>query len=295
MQLGATFPQTEIPSDAGGVRAYAQAVEALGYDYTVAYDHVLGVDTRARPDYQPNGRRPPYNHESLFHEPLTLFAFIAGITTKLGLATGVIILPQRQTVLVAKQAAEVDVLSGGRLRLGVGVGWNEVEYEGLSMNFHDRGARSAEQIHLMRALWTQETVNFQGKWHTVNAAGIKPLPIQRPIPVFLGGGAEAVIERVAKLADGWFLNGGPTPQNIENIGRMRDMARKAGRDPAKIGIEGAIRFRAETLPEDYVKTAQAWRAVPASHVTVNTIGAGLKTVDEHIAALEKVKKAVGAL
>jgi probable F420-dependent oxidoreductase len=293
MQLGATFPQTDIPADAGAVRAFAQGVEALGFDYTVAYDHVVGVNTQVRPDYLPRGRRPPYDHTSLFHEPLALLAFLAGVTTRLGLATGIIILPQRQTALVAKQAAEVDLLSGGRLRLGVGIGWNEVEYEALGSDFHSRGVRSEEQIKLLRSLWTQDTVTFTGRWHTVNAAGINPLPVQRPIPIFLGGSADQVVKRVATLADGWFLNGGPTPENQEAIKRMRQLAREAGRDPARIGVEGAIRYQPGTPPEDYRKAWLEWQQIGATHVTVNTIGTGKGSVERHLAALAAVRQAVG--
>lgn len=293
MQLGATFPQTEIGEDPGAIRAYAQAIEGMGFDYTVAYDHVVGVDTEARPDYLPRGRRPAYTKRTPFHEPMVLFAYLAGITTRLGLVTGIIILPQRQTVLVAKQAAEIDLLSGGRFRLGVGIGWNEVEYEALGMNFHDRGARSVEQMTLMRELWTKEAVTFKGKWHTVNAAGINPLPVQRPIPIFLGGAAEAVVKRVATTADGWFINGALTPENKAAIEHMRQLARQAGRDPASIGIEGAIRYRPETTTEDYLKAADAWRAIGASHVTIGTMDAGLKSVDEHLMALALVKRAAG--
>jgi probable F420-dependent oxidoreductase len=295
MQLGATFPQTEIGEDPGAIRAYAQAIEGMGFDYTLAYDHVVGVDTETRPDYLPRGRRPPYTKRTPFHEPMVLFAYLAGITTKLGLVTGIIILPQRQTVLVAKQAAEIDLLSGGRLRLGIGTGWNEVEYEALGMNFRDRGARSEEQIALMRELWTKEAVTFQGKWHTVNAAGINPLPIQRPIPIFLGGAAEAVVKRVATTADGWFINGPLTPENATAIERMRQMAREAGRDPAHIGIEGSVRYRPETTNAEYRKDAEAWRAIGASHVTIGTMDAGLKSVEEHLMALIKVKSAVGPI
>ena len=295
MQLGATFPQTEIGDDPGAIRAYAQAVEGMGFDYIVAYDHVVGVDTEARPDYLPRGRKPAYTKASTFHEPFVLFAYLAAITSKLGLATGVIILPQRQTALVAKQAAEIDLLSGGRLRLGVGIGWNEVEYEALGMNFHNRGARSEEQISLLREFWTKDAVTSHGKWHTVNAAGINPLPVQRPIPIFLGGSAEAVVQRIARLADGWFINGALTQENKSAIEKMRQLAREAGRDPASIGVEGALRYLPATPAEDYVKAAKAWKDVGATHLAVNTMNAGLKSVEEHVVALAMVKKAVGQL
>ena len=182
------------------MRAFAEAAEGLGYAHLVFYDHVLGADTNRRPDWQ-----GPYSHEDTFHEPLVTFGYLAALTSRIELVSGIIILPQRQTVLVAKQAAQVDVLSGGRLRLGVGIGWNDVEYEGLGQNFHDRGKRSEEQVELLRALWTNEVVDFQGRWHSIPGAGIKPLPVQRPIPVWFGGGrSDGVLRRIARIGDGWF-------------------------------------------------------------------------------------------
>ena len=200
MQLGVIFPQVEMGVDPVAIRDYAQAVEQMGYTHLAVYDHVLGAGTTTRPDW-----RGPYTSESLFHEPLVLFGYLAGCTRGLELVTEVIILPQRQTALVAKQAAEVDVLSGGRLRLGVGIGWNDVEYEVLGEDFHTRGRRVSEQIAVLRALWTQEVVTFEGKWHRITEAGINPLPVQRPIPIWMGGGrAESALRRIARLADGWF-------------------------------------------------------------------------------------------
>ena len=200
MQIGAIFPQTEIGQDPGVIREYAQAVEELGYGHLLAFDHVLGADTSTRPDW-----RGPYTSKTMFHEPLVLYGYLAAITQRIELVTGIIILPQRQTALVAKQAAEVDVLSGGRLRLGVGIGWNDVEYEALGENFHNRGRRSEEQVELLRELWTKEAVTFEGRWHRVTAAGINPLPVQRPIPLWFGSGpTDAALQRIARLGDGWF-------------------------------------------------------------------------------------------
>ena len=178
MQLGAVFPQTEIGADPVGVKDYVQAAEAMGYEHLLVFDHVLGADASKRDSWD-----RPYSSVDMFHEPFVLFGYLAGITEKIELTTGVLILGQRQTALVAKQAAEIDVLSGGRLRLGIGVGWNEVEYEALGERFTNRGRRSEEQIELMRALWTQDTVDFQGRHHQVSHAGINPLPVQRPIPM----------------------------------------------------------------------------------------------------------------
>ena len=178
MKLGVVFPQTEIGADPVAVRDYVQAAESLGYDHMIAYDHVLGANAASRPGWEGT-----YQHTDMFHEPFVLFGYLAGITRSIEFVTGIVILPQRQTVLVAKQAAEVDVLSGGRLRLGIGIGWNAIEYEALGEDFHNRGRRSEEQIELMRALWTQELVTYEGRWHKVTDAGLNPLPARRPIPV----------------------------------------------------------------------------------------------------------------
>src|SRR6185503_1086777 len=182
MRLGVVFPQLEIGADPAVIKDYAQTTEGLGYDYLLAFDHVLGANPNRL-----GGWQGPYTHESMFHEPFVLFGYLAGLTQRLELVTGVIILPQRQTVLVAKQAAEVDVLSGGRLRLGIGTGWNQVEYESLGASFADRGERIVEQVDLLRRLWTEPLVSFEGRWHRVSGAGLNPLPVQRPIPIWMGG------------------------------------------------------------------------------------------------------------
>src|SRR5579885_1964305 len=207
MRIGVVFPQTEIGSDPGVVREYAQAAEGMGYSHLLAYDHVLGADTATRP-----GWRGPYTSETQFHEPFVLFGYLAGLTRTLELVTGIIILPQRQTALVATQAAEVDVLSGGRLRLGVGIGWNQVEYEGLNERFSNRGARLEEQIEVLRALWSETSITYTGRWHTIDHAGINPLPVQRPIPIWIGATADAALRRAARLADGWFPQRPPDDQ-----------------------------------------------------------------------------------
>src|SRR6185437_12094649 len=199
MRLGAIFPQTEIGNDPIAVRDYAEAVEAMGYQHILAYDHVLGANTASRPDWS-----GPYTSETSFHEIFVLFGYLAAVTRRVELVTGVVVLPQRQTALVAKQAAEVDVLSGGRLRLGVGVGWNDVEYQALGESFSDRGARIVEQVTVLRELWTKPIVHFEGRSHRIDGAGLNPLPIQRPIPIWMGGWDERVLRRVGRLADGWF-------------------------------------------------------------------------------------------
>lgn len=286
MQVGVVFPQLEIGSDPAAIRDYAQAAEELGYAHLLAYDHVLGADIQHHPGW--NG---PYNHKDMFHEPFVLFGYLAALTRRLQFVSGVIILGQRQTALVAKQAAEVDVLSEGRLRLGVGIGWNAVEYEALGENFHNRGRRSEEQIAVLRALWTQEVVNFQGRWHRITHAGLNPLPVQRPIPIWLGGRAEPVIQRVARIADGWFPQFRPDRAGEETMARLHQYARDAGRDPASIGIEGRVSI-AGRAPEDWAQEAEAWKKLGATHLSVNTMGAGLRSPQEHINAVRQFKEAV---
>ena len=286
MRLGAIFPQTEIGADPAAVRDFAQAAEGLGYEHLLVFDHVLGADASKRDNWD-----RPYSSADMFHEPFVLFGYLGAITQKLEFVTGVLILGQRQTALVAKQAAEVDVLTGGRLRLGIGIGWNEVEYEGLGQRFTNRGRRSEEQIDLLRQLWTTEVVDFHGRYHNVTHAGINPLPVQQPIPIWLGGGAPEVVQRIGKMGDGWFPQFQPDSEGQERINEMREYARAAGRDPAKIGIEGRVGL-ATDKQEDWEKLAAAWDEVGGTHLSVNTMRAGLKGPDQHIEAIKRFKETV---
>jgi len=288
MRIGVTFPQNEITADPIAVRDYAQAAEGLGYTHLLAYDHVVGADITNRPDW-----RGPYTTASLFHEPFVLFGYLAGLTTRLEFVPGVIILPQRQTVLVAKQSAEVDVLTGGQFRLGIGVGWNEVEYEALNEDFRNRGKRSEEQIAVLRALFTDEVVTFHGKWHHVEAAGLNPMPVQRPIPIWIGGSSEATLKRVGEMGDGWFPQRPPDDTAREMIEKMREYARVAGRDPSAIGFEARVSI-AGTTPDEWARQVEGWRAIGATHLSVNTMKAGLTSPQEHIDAIRRFKEAVGA-
>ena len=286
MRLGAIFPQTEIGSDPAAVRDFAQAAEGLGYEHLLVFDHVLGADTSVR-----QGWDRPYSSADMFHEPFVLFGYLAGLTETIEMVTGVLILGQRQTSLVAKQAAEVDVLTGGRLRLGIGVGWNAVEYEGLSESFTNRGRRSEEQIELMRQLWTNEVVDFHGRYHNVTHAGINPLPVQRPIPVWFGGGAPQVVKRIGRMGDGWFPQFEPNSEGAERIAEMRGYATEAGRDPSAIGIEGRIGIATDDQA-NWQKLAESWAEVGATHLSVNTMRAGLQGPDQHIEAIRKFKETV---
>ena len=283
MKLGVVFPQTEIGNDPIAIRDYAQAAEQLGYNHILAYDHVLG----AHPDrFEQLGFRPPYTHLTPFHEPLVLFGFLAGVTSNIELVTGILILPQRQTALVAKQAAQVDVLTGGRLRLGVGIGWNAVEYEALGENFKNRGRRVEEQIALLRELWTKELVDFDGRYHHVRQAGINPLPVQRPIPIWMGGMSEAVLKRVARIGDGWFPQFRPGPQSTETVERLRAYVRDAGRSPNDVAIEG--RISVFNTPEDQWTTAlDGWKELGASHVSFNAMGVQLDSPQAHIDTIRR--------
>lgn len=280
MRVGVVFPQTELGGDPGAVRAYAQQVEALGFTHILAYDHVVGADRNVH-----KGFEGPYDVETTFHEPFVMFGYLAAITS-LELVTGVIILPQRQTALVAKQAAEVDLLSSGRLRLGIGVGWNAVEYEALGEDFGNRGKRSAEQIALLRRLWTEPVVTFEGEFHRVTGAGLAPLPVQRPIPVWIGAASAPGYRRAGRLADGWFPMMLPGPRLDEARAVVEQAAVEAGRDPGSIGMEGRVTWRGDAGAA--AEELAGWAAAGASHVSVNTMGAGLKTVDDHLAALTTV-------
>jgi probable F420-dependent oxidoreductase len=278
MQIGVIFPQTELGADRGAVREYATAVSEFGYAHIAAYDHVVGADPAVH-----EGWDRPYDIHTTFHEPMVLFGYLAALTP-LELVTSILILPQRQTVLVAKQAAEIDLLTGGKFRLGVGLGWNEVEYEALGMAFSNRGARVVEQVALLRKLWTEESVTFTGEYEKVTGAGISPLPIQRPIPVWFGGSAKVALRRVGRIADGWFPAVQPGPELAEAIAVVHGAAREAGRDPAAIGIEGRVSLGA-TSPEETAEQAAAWREAGATHLSVNTMGAGFATVADHLVAL----------
>lgn len=277
MKLGVVFPQTEIGEDPDRVARFATTAEQLGYDHIIAYDHVLGASTQSRPDWQ-----GPYTSESMFHEVFVLYGFLAGLTKSLELVTAVVILPQRQTALVAKQAASLDVLSRGRLRLGIGTGWNPVEYEALNEEFSNRGRRSEEQIDLMRQLFAEPVIDFDGEWHKVSQAGLNPLPVKRQIPIWLGGMAPQVIDRVARIADGWFPFFNPDLES--QLATMRAKAAEHGRTPEDIGVEVMIGL-GEAGPKQ-LDQLRALRDMGVTHSAVVTMNAGLKP-DEHIDAIQR--------
>lgn len=289
MQVGISFPTTEIGRDPAVIRDFAQAVEGMGYRHLTCIDHVLGAGTPA------DGRRAYYARSNMFHEPLVLFGFLAAVTTTIEMATAVMILPQRQTALVAKQAAEVDLLSGGRLRLGVGLGWNEVEYEALNENFKTRARRFVEQIEVMRKLWSEDLVTFKGEFHTLSDVGLNPEPVRRPIPVWAGAFEPPAIRRAARIADGWFINPATRAGNeaAVQIATFRDAATEAGRDAAGIPIDGTVYVTGKTI-EEIAAEAAAWQRLGVTHLTIRTMTAGLKSPDEHIDLLRRLKPALPA-
>lgn len=285
MKPGVLFPQTEFVTDPDAVAEYAATAEDLGYDHLLTYEHVLGADPD-RPGWEGG-----YDYTHQFHEPLTTFAFLAGATEELTLATSVLVLPQRQTALVAKQAAEVDVLTDGRLRLGVGVGWNDVEYEGMGADFHARGRRIEEQVPLLRRLWTERLVEFDGEFHTVDRAGINPLPVQQPIPVWMGGDAPPVLRRVGELADGWIPPGRSMDEIGERLDTVREHAREAGRDPDDIAVVGRLNL-ANHDPGAWPERVDEWAALGATHLAVGTVGMGHETPGEHVESVRRFREVV---
>ena len=287
VRIGAVFPQTEIGPDPAAVRAYAEGVRELGFAHLMAYDHVLGADRDTHTHLI-----GPYRVEDQFHEILVLFGYVAAILPGLELVTGVVIAPQRQTALLAKQAAEIDLLTGGRFRLGLGIGWNDVEYEALGMDFSNRGRRFEEQIELLRKLWTEEVFDFEGRWHTVTAAGINPLPVQRPIPIWIGGSAERALRRAAVSADGLFpqrpLEGRDWAGTLE---RMREWREEAGQSWKTFGIDQRISL-SERDPDAWRAIAEEWVGLGATHLTLVTTGGSLDGADAH---LERLREGLDAL
>ena len=286
MKIGVVFPQTEFSHDPAAIRDYAQTAEALGFSHILAYDHVLG----ANPD-RPGGWRGPYTYHDPFYEPFVLYSFMAAVTQRIGFVTGVIILPQRETALVAKQAATLDVLSQGRLRLGVGLGWNEVEYVALNQDFHHRGRRVEEQVELLRQLWTSPLVNFDGRWHTIPDAGINPLPVQQPIPIWFGGHADAVLRRTARLGDGWLPNH-PSPDHVQPLlQKLDEYLAKAGRSRSDIGIEPRISY-GDGNPDAWRQLIDDWQALGATHLSINTMRLGFDTPAAHLQAIRTFAEAI---
>jgi probable F420-dependent oxidoreductase len=287
VEIGVVFPQTELGADPAVVQAYAAAVEELGYRHILAYDHVVGADPSVH-----KGWSGPYDIDTTFHEPFILFGFLAAITT-VDLITGIIIAPQRQTVLMAKQAAEVDVLTQGRLRLGVGLGWNQVEYEALGKEFTDRGVRLEEQVELLRLLWTERSVTFHGEYERVTGAGLAPMPVQRPIPIWIGAQSPPAYRRAGRLADGWFPQMQPGPELDEAAKTVRSAARAAGRNPSTVGMHGRTRLNQGL--DATTEAVRLWRETGAGYLSIDTMRLspdGPVGVESHIGALAELADAI---
>jgi len=286
MQIGVVYPQTELRGDPAAVRQIGRAVEDLGFDHLLAYDHVLGA-VHADRTRQLTG---PYTEHDPFHDPLVMFAYLAGITERIQFATGVLVLPQRQTALVARQAADVDLLSGGRLRLGVGIGWNHVEYEALGQEFGTRGARQEEQIELLRRLFTEPVVDFAGRFDRVDRASLVPKPA-RSIPIWLGGSSEAAFDRAARLADGFIFIGGAIDHTVDTWQRLRKRVLDHGRSIDDFGADYVVRPQDGGVG-DLAAVIDAWREAGGTHVSVVTMGLGLTSADSHIDYLASVAAAL---
>ena len=281
MRIGVVLPQTEIGADPGALRAYATRITELGFTHILAYDHVVGADPAVH-----QGWSGPYDVHTTFHEPFVLYGYLAAVT-QVELVTGIIILPQRQTALVAKQAAEVDILTGGRFRLGVGLGWNPVEYEALGQRFDDRGRRMSEQIDLLRQLWTEPTVTYRGDYERVTGAGLAPMPVQRPIPIWIGGHADAALNRAARLGDGHIFAQRPETGWAPLITGLRERVAEAGRDPAAFGVE--VRLGVQRVePDLWLERAEEIREAGATHLSLDSMRGGLDTPEAHLERLVEV-------
>jgi probable F420-dependent oxidoreductase len=287
MKIGAVFPHVEFGTDADAVRDYAQTVEGLGFHHIGADDHVIGPN----PD-RPGGWTGWVTYKTAFYEPLVLFSFMAAVTSTLSFNTWILLLPQRQTVLVAKQAATLDILSKGRMRLGLGIGWNEIEYISLNADFHTRGRRIDEQVRLLRQLWTQELVDFQGDWHTIPDAGINPLPVQRPIPIWFGGQSEPAIRRMARLGDGWMPLYTSAQEARPGLELLERCLADAGRRRDQFGLEARIPYGSGD-PAVWQQQLHDWQAVGATHAALQTTDCGFATPSAHLAALRRFAEAIG--
>ncbi len=278
MKIGVVFPQTEFGNDPAAIKAYAQAAESLGYSHILTYEHVLG----ANPD-RPGGWQGPYTYEHPFHDPFVLFGYMAGVTERIEFITGILILPQRETAVVAKQAATLDLLCNGRFRLGIGVGWNKVEYVALNQDFHTRGRRLDEQLAVLQQLWSEPLITYHGNWHTIPDAGLNPRP-QRPIPLWFGGHADVVLQRVARLGDGWLPNFRQAAAAERSLAKLDAYLAENGRSRADVGIEPRLHY-GPANPDEWHTTINGWRAAGATHITLNTMSCGFDTPDKHIEAI----------
>jgi len=294
MKIGLVYPQTEFGNDTAAIKEYTQTAEGLGFSHILAYDHVLGANPN-----RPEKLNGPYTFLDSFLSPLLLFSYMSAITETIEFATGIIILPQRQTALFAKQAATLDQLCSGRLRLGVGIGWNKVEYQALDKNFHNRGRRIEEQVQILRLLWQKPLINFFGEWESIPDAGLNPLPIQKPIPIWFGGHAEPVLVRAGRIGDGWMPNYREAAEAKSSWDLIKETAENNGRDSSKIGLEARIHYQ-KALPGrksndkgDLSKIIQTWDKIGATHISINTMNVGLDSSKRHIQAIKDIANSIG--
>ena len=285
MEIGAVFPHNEIGTDPQAIKDYAQGVEELGVTHLLIYDHVLGADRD-----RPGGFEGPYDKDVAFHEPFTTFAFIAAVTKNLDMITTVMILPQRQTVLVAKQAAELAILSNNRFKLGIGVGWNAVEYTGLNENFKNRGKRQEEQVELMRLLWDSEVLEYKGDYHHIDKASINPRP-SKSVPIWFGGGAPQLIERCADLGDGWIPLMGPNEAARKTLAAIKEKRESKGLDWDNFGVQAQAQYAGGDA-ERWNKHAEKWRDLGASHLAIATHNATPTNVDGHLSRIKEYLNSV---
>jgi probable F420-dependent oxidoreductase len=285
MKFGAVFPQIEIGTDPLALREYARGVEELGFDYILTYEHILGAERQSYPN-----QSFIYDHEDEFHEPFTLFSYLAACTEKIEFATGIMILPQREVRLVAKQAVQLSLLSGGRFRLGVGAGWNRAEFTSLDSDFSNRGKRMDEQLELMERLFREPLVDFEGQYHQVRRCGLNPLPSSPP-PIWIGGTADAVLKRAARFAEGWMPATLPTGQEQDIVDKLHGYLIEQERDPNAFGLDARI-VLANFPPEERLAEFDRWKKLGATHFRCNTMGLGYTDVGQHLEALENFLKVV---
>ena len=278
MKLGAVFPAS-FGGDPILIRDFVQTVEGLAYDYILIYEQII---------------ESPSETVLAWPESLMVLSYIASLTHKLELATGIVVLPSRQTVLVAKQVAQLDRLAGGRLRFGVSAGWNEVEYQAMGVPYAHRGRRLDEQVSLLKQLWSQESVTFQGEFHHLEAVSIFPQPVQTSIPIWFGGHTDRVLERIARLGDGWMAVATEyaTPVTLPaRLDKLRQYCEEVGRNFNDIGLE-IVDVR-PTEARDWPQWVQKWCDLGATHLDIATRDQGLTTPQQHMEAMRKFKEAVG--
>jgi probable F420-dependent oxidoreductase len=284
MQLNAFFPTRDIGTDPAKIRDWAQAAQDLGYAYIEVPDHVFGATAR-------DGWTPLYNDKDTFHETFVTLGFLAAVTDRIKLSSGILISPQRQTGLIAKQAAEVDILCGGRFRLGIGVGWNHVEYEALGTDWKTRGARQAEQVEVLRRLWCEDLVSFKGRFHDLREVNILPRPVQQPIPIWFGGISDAAVARAARLGDGWMPIAAPDAETERKLASLREQLKANGRDPARFGIEAWLRMH-EPDPQRWAAAADGWGKLGADMVMLYPMYR-IASFDAQIDLLRRFKEVAG--